>query len=129
MVINQFRNREVVISSYVSEDDSRGDSALIDGENSRQYGGVLFAEPSQHQQTTVEKTELRGLIQEFMSELVPEDKELLVLRFVENKSQEEAAEIIGSTRMKIRTAESKLRRRLKAFMRGTGYTDHMKGAE
>ena len=64
-----------------------------------------------------------------MSELVPEDKELLVLRFVENKSQEEAAEIIGSTRMKIRTAESKLRRRLKAFMRGTGYTDHMKGAE
>ena len=129
MVINQFRNREVVISSYVSEDDSRGDSALIDGENSRQYGGVLFAEPSQHQQTTVEKTELRGLIQEFMSELVPEDKELLVLRFVENKSQEEAAEIIGSTRMKIRTAESKLRRRLKAFMRGTGYTEHMKGAE
>ena len=75
----------MVISSYVSEDDSRGDSALIDGENSRQYGGVLFAEPSQHQQTTVEKTELRGLIQEFMSELVPEDKELLVLRFVENK--------------------------------------------
>ena len=63
-----------------------------------------------------------------MSELVPEDKELLVLRFVENKSQEEAAEIISSTRMKIRTAESKLRRRLKAFMRGTGYTDHMKGA-
>ena len=76
-----------------------------------------------------EKTELRGLIQEFMSELAAEDKELLVLRFVENKSQEEAAEIIGSTRMKIRTAESKLRRRLKAFMRGTGYTDHMKGAD
>ena len=30
MVINQFRNHEVVISSYVSEDDLRGDSALID---------------------------------------------------------------------------------------------------
>ena len=83
---------------------------LIDGENSRQYGGVLFGGAIAASADHVEKTELRGLIQEFMRELAPEDGSCSSCD-LENKSQEEAAEIIGSTRMKIRTAEAKLRRR------------------
>ena len=89
------------------------------------YSGVLYAQNPGSQDDNYEKSELKGLIGEFMKEITEEDRQLLVLRFVENISQEDAANVLGSTRMKVRTAEQKLRRRLRAFLSGTGYTDHL----
>ena len=74
---------------------------------------------------TVEHTELKGLIDRFMEELNPDERQLLLLRFVEGKGQEDAAKAIGSSRMKVRTSEAKLRRRLRAFLLNSGYIANM----
>ena len=59
-----------------------------------------------------------------MGELTEHDRQLMVLRFGEGRGQEETASKLGSTRMKVRTAESKLRNRLRAYLRHSGYIDH-----
>lgn len=125
MVINQFRNREIAFSQYVSAGDERGHLAVLDQEVKEEYAGVLYSRPSEQQQRRVEHGELKELMDEFMGELSDHDRQLLVLRFAEGRAQEEAAELLGSTRMKVRTAEAKLRSRLRAFLRNTGYIDHL----
>ena len=77
------------------------------------------------QDLTVETTELKGLIEQFMTQLSEHDRNLLLYRFAEGKGQEETAELLGSTRMKVRTAEAKLRNRLRAYLRHSGYIDNM----
>ena len=125
MVINQFRNREIAMSDYISpSDDGRGQMAVVDSPTNETYAGVLYGTKKKSQDESFEQNELGTLIQEFMSALTEEDRKLLVFRFIDNQSQEEAAIALDSTRMKIRTAEAKLRRRLRAFLSGTGYTDH-----
>ncbi|MEE2962069.1 MAG: sigma-70 family RNA polymerase sigma factor [Myxococcota bacterium] len=125
MVINGFRNREVVFSSYISGDDTRSHITAMDNAVSETYSGVLYSSATRSQDTVLEQSQLKVLIAEFMKELADDERSLLVLRFVENVSQEEAAAKLKSSRMKIRTAEAKLRKRLRAFLRGTGYTDHL----
>ena len=58
-----------------------------------------------------------------MAELNEHDRQLLVLRFYEGCGQEETAQKIGSTRMKVRTAEAKIRDGLRRHLRNTGYLD------
>ena len=77
------------------------------------------------QDSQVEHLELKALIEKFMTELTDHDRQLLVLRFAEGKGQEETADLLGSTRMKVRTSEAKLRSRLRAFLRHSGYIDHL----
>ena len=60
-----------------------------------------------------------------MLELTNSERQLLILRFVEGIGQEETARQLDSSRMKIRTAESKLRRRLRAFLQDSGYIDNL----
>jgi len=57
-----------------------------------------------------------------------EDRELVRLRFTESQGQEETAKALGSTRMKVRTQESRIRRRLVAFLRHSGYLDEYMNA-
>ena len=130
MVINKFRNREIAFSDYISKGsgEDRSHIAAMDSavsSVSATYSGILYAQAPGSQDDNYEKSELKGLIGEFMKEITEEDRQLLVLRFIENISQEDAANVMGSTRMKVRTAEQKLRRRLRAFLSGTGYTDHL----
>lgn len=130
MVINKFRNREIAFSDYISKGtgEDRSHIAAMDAAVSAvsaTYSGILYAQAPGSQDDNFEKAELKGLIGEFMKEITEEDRQLLVLRFVENISQEDAANVMDSTRMKVRTAETKLRRRLRAFLSGTGYTDHL----
>jgi len=125
MVINQFRNREIAFSDYISpNDDGRGHMSVVDSPTNETYAGVLYGTKGKSQDESVEYNQLKTLIAEFMAGLTEEDRKILVYRFIENQSQEEAATALDSTRMKIRTAEAKLRRRLRAFLSGTGYTDH-----
>jgi len=124
MVINQFRNREIAFSDYIAPSDERGHLAIMDDEITEEFSGVLYAQAEVRQDSQIENAELKGLIDKFMSELSDHDRQLLVLRFAEGKGQEETAELLGSTRMKVRTAEAKLRSRLRAYLRHSGYIDH-----
>jgi RNA polymerase sigma-70 factor, ECF subfamily len=123
MVINQFRNREIAFSNYVSPSDERGPLAILDDEVTEEFSGILYAEQAQSQDAAIEDQELTALIGHFMGELSDEDRELLQLRFIEGKGQEEAARLLRSTRMKVRTAEARLRSRLRAYLRHSGYVD------
>ena len=125
MVINQFRNREIAFSEYISGSDERSHLTVMDDEVTEEFTGLLYGQPSPSQDTKMETTELKTLIDKFMGELDEHDRSLLVLRFAEGRGQEETAEAIGSTRMKVRTAESRLRSRLRAYLRHSGYIDNL----
>lgn len=125
MVINQFRNREIAFSDYVSPTDERGHLVILDEEMKEEFSGVLYAEHTQAQDMQLEDSELKGLVETFMAKLSANDRQLLLLRFVEGKGQEETALLLNSTRMKVRTAEARLRSRLRAYMRPSGYIDNV----
>ena len=125
MVINQFRNREIAFSHYISPSDSRSHLTVMDDEVTEEYTGVLYGRPSKQQDSQMEHSELKELIERFTTELSVHDRKLMILRFAEGCGQEETAELLGSTRMKVRTAESKLRNRLRAFLRHSGYLDNL----
>ena len=123
MVINQFRNREIAFCHYISPSDDRGHLAIMDDEVTEEFTGVLYGRASKAADSQVEHDELRGLMDKFMTELSEHDRNLMVLRFAEGRGQEETANKLGSTRMKVRTAETKLRNRLRAYLRHSGYID------
>jgi RNA polymerase sigma factor (sigma-70 family) len=125
MIINQFRNREIAFSDYIAPSDERGHLAIMDDEVTEEYSGVLYAQNAARQDSQLETEELKHLIGEFMGELTGHDRRLLILRFADGKGQEETATLLGSTRMKVRTAEAKLRSRLRAYLRNSGYIDHL----
>lgn len=125
MVINRFRNREVAISSFISPSDDRSHLTFMDDEVTEEYSGVLYGRPSTQQDRLFENAELKELVDTFMGQLTEHDRKLLVYRFAEGKGQEETAKLLGSTRMKVRTAEAKLRNRLRAFLRTSGYIDNL----
>jgi len=125
LVINGFRNREIALSDYISASDERSHLTVMDDEVTEEFSGVLYAEQARPQDTQVEHEELSGLMAHFMRELSDHDRQLLVLRFAEGRGQEETAEALGSTRMKVRTAEARLRSRLRAFLRHSGYIDDL----
>lgn len=124
MVINQFRNREIAFSDYISRGDERSHLTVMDDEMTEEFSGLLYGQPSKAQDSQVENDELKGLIDKFMDELDDADRQLLVLRFAEGRGQEETADALQSTRMKVRTAEARLRNRLRAYLRHSGYIDH-----
>jgi RNA polymerase sigma factor (sigma-70 family) len=125
MIINQFRNREIAFSDYIAPSDERGHLAIMDDEVTEEYSGLLYGQNAARQDSQLETEELRRLIGDFMGELTDHDRRLLIFRFAEGKGQEETATLLGSTRMKVRTAEAKLRSRLRAYLRNSGYIDHL----
>lgn len=125
MVINQFRNREIAFSDYISPSDERGHLTIMDDEITEEFSGILYGRPSRPQDTQFENNELKGLMDEFTGDLSEQDQRILALRFAEGLGQEETAKALGSTRMKVRTAESRLRNRLRAKLRKTGYIDNL----
>jgi len=125
MVINRFRNREIAISNYIAASDDRNPLTFMDDEATEEYIGILYGKASASQDRLFETGELKDLMDVFMAQLTEHDRQLLVLRFAEGKGQEETADLLGSTRMKVRTSESKLRNRLRAFLRSSGYIDNM----
>lgn len=122
MIINQFRHKEIPFSQF--EDRSgEGGERQWDNEITEEYSGVLYGTASEKQDQALEKAQLQVLIQRFMEQLSEEDRELVRVRFSEGLGQEDAAKALSSTRMKIRTQEAKVRRRLIAFLRSSGYLD------
>ncbi len=128
MVINQFRDREIPFSAF--EDRSDGEKRQFENEMTEEYSGVLYGSASEKQDLALEHAQLKQLLGNFMEQLSEEDRELVRLRYTEGLGQEEAARELKSTRMKVRTQEAKVRRRLVGFLRHSGYLDqYMKSIE
>jgi RNA polymerase sigma factor (sigma-70 family) len=125
LVINQFRNREISFSSYISPSDERSHLTVMDEEITEEFSGLLYGEKTLSQDAAAEETELKNLVGDFMHDLTAHEREVLTLRFTEGLGQEETAQKLGSTRMKVRTIEAKLRARLRSHLRHTGYIDNM----
>lgn len=123
MVINQFRNREIAFSHYFANSDERSHLTVMDEAVTEEFSGVLYGRSGNSQDVNAEHSELQGLMGKFMEELSDYDRKLMVMRFAEGLGQEEAATALNSTRMKVRTSEAKVRSRLRAYLRHSGYID------
>jgi len=122
MVINQFRNKEIAFSQF--EDPHSQEKRRFENEIKEEYVGLLYGNVLEKPDALAEKLELKEIVKKFMAGISSEDQNLLMYRFVEGLGQEESAKQMGSTRMKVRTQEAKLRKRLFAYLKDTGYIDH-----
>jgi len=122
MVINQFRNKEVPFSQFVEKGEHENPQRW-EIEVSEEYMGILYGTAGEKQDVALENAQLKELVTHFMAELSSEDLELVRLRYTEGLGQEEAAKEMKSTRMKVRTQEAKVRRRLIGYLRNSGYLD------
>jgi RNA polymerase sigma factor (sigma-70 family) len=123
MAINQFRNREVALSDSTRDGDERGHLAALDAAVTPEFSGLLYGESERGQDARLESDELRALVARFLGGLPQLEQRLLLLRFADGKGQAETAGELASTRMKVRIAEARLRKRLRVFLRGSGYLE------
>jgi RNA polymerase sigma-70 factor (ECF subfamily) len=108
VVLKTFRAREVLFPPI--DDDGRrtdGVAALPD---------EVQASPEQ----ALAREQIRAVVQRFLQALAPEDRALCKVRFVDGRSQRDAAEILGLGRQQVRGREAKLRGRLVEFLREQG---------
>jgi RNA polymerase sigma factor (sigma-70 family) len=112
VVLKSFRAREVLFPPVGDDEGEAGIGALKD-----EIG------PSPEQ--AVMREQIRGVVKRFLDTLPPEDRALCKVRFVDGKSQRDAAEILGLGRQQVRGRESKLRARLVEYLRAQGETGLM----
>ncbi len=112
-VLNQLRRHEALVLV--------GGAAELDDE----AGGGAPAEagpgPAQSVGESLEEREIHRLIAAFLDGAEPRERELFQLRFREERGQEEAARAMGLTRIQVRRAEHKLKKRLLEHLKRNGY--------
>ena len=92
MVINQFRNREIAFSDYISPTDERGHLTVLDDEVTEEFSGVLYGRP-RPAGLPVRIRRAQRAYRRFTNEFTEHDRKLLVLRFAEGLGQEETAKL------------------------------------
>jgi len=108
VVLRGFRAREVQFPEV--REDGEATSTAIEV--------VDDASPTPEQQ--VGRAQLRAVVQRFLDTLPAPDRRLLEVRFVEGRSQRDAAELLGLGRQQIRGRETKLREQLLRWLRQRG---------
>ncbi len=78
-------------------------------------------EPDAAPDAQAEDREVDGLLAEFLSQLDASRRQLYQVRFVEGRSQVEAAQSLGWSRIVLRRRERKLKQALLDFLQGRGY--------
>jgi RNA polymerase sigma-70 factor (ECF subfamily) len=71
-------------------------------------------------EAAVGRAQVQQIVQEFIAQLPDEERDLLRVRFIDGKSQRDAADELGLGRQQLRSREAKVRRRLLAYMRRHG---------
>lgn len=112
VVLRGFRAREVqfpeVRDAGAGESEAAGVPIEVVDEGSQT--------PEQH----VGRAQVRAVVQRFLQTLPGPDRRLLEVRFVEGKSQRDAAEVLGLGRQQIRGRETKLREQMLRYLRQQG---------
>lgn len=76
-------------------------------------------------ETHLENMQLRGLTMDFIAALNQEEKSFFSLRFSKGRTQEGTAELMGTTRARIKFLEKNMRKRFLDMLRKNGYLiDH-----
>lgn len=107
VVLRGFRAREVQFPEVREDGEGGGPIEVVD-------------EDTESPEQEVGRAQVRAVVQRFLDTLPPADRELLRVRFVEGKSQRDAAERLGLGRQQIRSREAKLRTRMLRFLRDQG---------
>lgn len=89
---------------------------------------VVSAGPPSPDQVAEER-ELQGLVATFLAQRDEKDRQVYQARFEQNLTQEDAATVLGLTRIQVRRIEAKLRRDLFAHLRSSGYLDRARPVE
>ncbi|MEM7157542.1 MAG: sigma-70 family RNA polymerase sigma factor [Myxococcota bacterium] len=108
VVLRGFRAREVQFPE-VREDGEAADSSI-----------EIVDETRETPEQEVGRAQIRGVVQRFLDTLPKDDRRLLELRFVEGKSQRDAADALGLGRQRVRGRETKLRQQMLRFLRKQG---------
>jgi RNA polymerase sigma factor (sigma-70 family) len=108
VVLRGFRAREVQFPEVREDGEAAPASIEILDEGSQT--------PEQH----VGRAQVRAVVQRFLQTLPAPDRRLLEVRFVEGKSQRDAAEELGLGRQQLRGRETKLREQMLRFLRQQG---------
>lgn len=106
LVLAEFRRREAL---FVDVADGVVESA-----------GPLHVEVAPTPEQAVASKQVQQLMQSFLGQLDPKQRELLQLRFVDGLSQRDAAERLSLGRQRLRSAENKLRKKLVRYLKSRG---------
>jgi RNA polymerase sigma-70 factor (ECF subfamily) len=118
-LLNQQRVREDTAEAGVIE------SQL--GTSANAGMAVASAPPSPDQ--LAEERELHGLVEKFLAGREERERDVYRVRFEQHLTQEDAAAVLGLTRIQVRRVEAKLRRDLFVHLRASGYLDRAKPVE
>lgn len=110
--------RNVVLRGFRAKE--RLFSPLDDGAGDEEHRGSVLADDGLSPEQTVAASQVQGLVRDFLATLDDDDRRLLELRFVDGKSQRDAAPLLGLGRQQIRGREAKLRKRLVEYLAQRG---------
>ncbi len=108
VVLRGFRAREVQFPEVREDGDSRG--AAIE---------IVDADQGTPEQE-VGRAQVRAVVKRFLETLPQGDRQLLEVRFIQGKSQRDAAEQLGMGRQQVRSRETKLRAQMLRYLRDQG---------
>ena len=108
VVLKTFRAREVLFPPV--DDAQTGTPGL--------GSGTEHPDPSPEQ--AVASEQVRAVVKRFLDTLDAEDRALCKVRFVDGKSQRDAAEMLGLGRQQVRGREAKIRASLVKYLRAQG---------
>ena len=111
LVLGEFRRRETL---FVDVEGSAAENAE-----------PIHAQVEPSPESAVASAQVRKLVQEFLATLSADERRLLQLRFVDGLSQRDAAERLSMGRQRIRSRETKLRKKLVRFLNQRGASEWM----
>ena len=118
-LLNQRREREDVASHSALESELNGTA---------DRGATLSAAPPSPEQVAEER-ELHGLVAAFLAGREQRERDVYRARFEQHLTQDDAATVLGLTRIQVRRLEAKLRRDLFVHLRTAGYLDRARPVE
>jgi RNA polymerase sigma factor (sigma-70 family) len=118
-LLNQQRHREDVAEGEAIE------SQLGSAANA----GAVVSQGPPSPEVVAEERELQGLVDAFLAKREERERQVYQVRFEQHLTQDDAAAVLGLTRIQVRRVEAKLRRDLFAHLRGSGYLDRARPVE
>lgn len=112
-LLNEKRVREEVTA----------DAALERASTVGADGAVALSSAPQRPDETAEENELTRLVDRFLSERTQSERDVFKARFLDQKTQDESAAVVGLSRIQVRRIEAHLREDLLARFKQHGYLE------
>lgn len=107
VVLRTFRKREI---SFPPVSDDGDDKPAV----------TAWGDEGPSPEQSVASAQVQKLVRDFLGTLDPDARRLLEVRFIEGKSQRDAAKVLGLGRQQVRSREVKLRAALVSYLKAQG---------